>query len=119
MKYVLNLGQLVLAGAGAGAYLAADLARRGDDDRNKEHQSPTEISAQSNNEDQSDDESEELLQKFADDRADRNLHAIHVIDERGEKRARGVFVKEAGGAPQRGLIEVVAQIGDCAEAGVI
>jgi len=59
------------------------------------------------------------LQKFADDRANRNLHAIHVVDKRGEDGARGVLVKEAGRTPQRDFVEVVAQIGDGAEAGVV
>ena len=46
MQNVLNLGQLVLAGAGAGAHFAADLARGGDDHGNKQQQRPAQLPAQ-------------------------------------------------------------------------
>ena len=45
MQDVLNLGELVLTGAGAGAHFPADLARGGDDHRNEQHQRPAEVSA--------------------------------------------------------------------------
>ena len=51
--------------------------------------------------------------------ADRDLHAIHVVDERGKDGAGGVPVKEAGGPAQSGFVEVVAQVGDHAEARVV
>ncbi len=40
VQNVLNLGQLVLAGARARAHLPADLARRGDHHGNKQHERP-------------------------------------------------------------------------------
>ena len=50
MQNVLNLGELVLTGAGAGANFPADLARGCDDHRNEQHQRPAELSAQSDHE---------------------------------------------------------------------
>jgi hypothetical protein len=50
MQYVLNFSQLVLAGAGAGADLAADLARGGNDHGHKQQQRPTQFSAEFNHE---------------------------------------------------------------------
>ena len=63
---VLDLGELVLAGAGAGAHFAANLARRGDDHRNKQQQRPAQMAAQRDHQHEADDEGEELLQEFAD-----------------------------------------------------
>ena len=108
MQDVLNLSQLVLPGASAGAHFPADLARRGNHHGHKQQQRPTELSSVIDDESEPDHEGEELLQEFAHDRADRVLHLVHIVDERGEDGARGVLVKEAGGAAQRGFVEVVA-----------
>ena len=109
---VLNLGQLVLAGARAGADFPADLARRGDHHWNEQHQRPAQMAAETNYENDSDKESKELLKKLADHGTERKLHAIHVIDERGKNRSGGMLVKEARRAAQRGLVEVIPQVGD-------
>src|ERR1035438_4672156 len=116
---VLNLCKLVLSGAGAGTDFAADLARGGDDHGNKEQQRPAEISAQSNHENQPDDECEELLKELAEYGTERGLHLVHVVDERGKDGARRVLVKEARRPAHRGFVEVIAQVGNGAEARVV
>ena len=112
-------GQLVLAGAGAGADFAADLARGRDDHGNEQHQRPAQVSAQLDHQSNGDHESEELLEKIADDRTHRGLHAIDVVDERGKDGAGGMLVEEARRAAQRGFVEMIAQVGDRAEAGIV
>ena len=119
MQDVLNFRQLVLPGAGAGAHIAANLARRNHHHGNKQEERQAEMAAVVDHHRQAAQEGEELLQELADHRADRVLHPVHVVDERGKDGSSGVLVKEAGGAAQRGLVEVVAQIGDHAEAGVV
>ncbi len=119
MQDVLNLGQLVLPGAGAGADFPADFACGGNHDRNEQKQRPTEMAAQADHEHHPHQKGKELLQEFADHRADRGLHFIHIVDERGKDSARGVLVKEAGGAAQSGFVKTVTQIRDHAEAGIV
>ncbi len=119
MQDVLDLGKLVLSGAGAGAHFAADLARGSDHHGNKQQQRPAEVSAESDDQHQPDNEGKELLQELAEHRADRGLHLVHIVDERGKNGARGVLMKEAGGAAQRGFVEMIAQIGNRAEAGIV
>ena len=46
------------------------------------------------------------------------MHAIHIVDERGENCAGGMPVKETRRAAQRGLVKMVAQVRDGAEAGI-
>ncbi len=67
----------------------------------------------------SEDEGEELLQEVAEDGGHGGLHALDVVDEGGEQGAGGVLLKEGDGAAQHGVVEVVAQVGDHAEAGVV
>ena len=59
------------------------------------HERPAEVSTKLNDQYQSGDESEELLQELADDGAERGLHLVDIVDQRGEDGARGVLVKEA------------------------
>ena len=96
MQNVLYLGKLVLPGAGALADGAANAARRSNHDRDKEQQCPTETASQRNDKGHGGKEGEELLQELADNGADRGLHFVHIVNERGKDGARGVLVKEAG-----------------------
>ena len=112
MQDVLNLGQLVLPGAGARPHLAPDFARRSNHHRDKQQQRPAQFSAQADDQHQADEEREKLLEELADHGADRILHAVHVVDQGGENRSGGVLVEEAGGAAQRGFVEMIAQVGD-------
>src|SRR5664279_1696924 len=77
------------------------------------------MAAEPYDDDEADEEGEELLQKFADDGADGELHAIDIVDERGENGAGGVPVEEARGSAQRDFVQMIAQVGDHAEARVI
>ena len=95
MQNILDFGQLVLAGASARAHLAANLARGGDHDGNEEQKRPAELPAKADDKDQSHDKGEKLLQKLADDRAERNLHAVYVVDERREDGAGGMAVEKS------------------------
>ncbi len=92
---VLDLGQLILAGARARADFAANLARRGDHHGNKENQRPAQITAETNHQCDCDQECKELLQKIAQHRAERDLHAIHIVDKRGKNCAGWMLVEKA------------------------
>src|SRR5579859_1756023 len=116
---VLDLGKLVLAAASTGADFPADFARRRNDHRDEQEERPTEIATQADDNNQSHDEREKLLQEFSDYRADRDLHAVHVVNQRGKDGAGSVLVEEARGAAQRGLVKMIAQVGDHAESCVV
>ena len=116
---VLDFSHAVLAGAGADSDGAADFASRGDDNRNEKQKGPTEASAKADDDGDSEEEGEGLLEEFAKDGTHGGLHTLHVIDEGGEDGAGGVLVEEAGGAAQDGFVEVIAEVGNAAVAGVV
>ena len=63
--------------------------------------------------------SEKLLQEFRQHARHGVLHALDVIDDGRDQRAGGVLLKKCRRAPQDGVVEIVAQVGDHAEPGVV
>ena len=116
---VVDLGELVLPAAGGVADAAADAMHRDHDERNEQQQHPGQLAAEQDNHDGGEDQGKELLQELGQHGRHGSLHALDVVDQRGEQRAGGEAVKEGDGAAEDGVVEVVAQVGDQSEAGVI
>ncbi len=116
---VLDFGELVLAGAGAGSHGPAYPARGGDHHRDKQHQRPAKPSAERNHQRNCGHKCEELLEEIAQHRADRHLHPVDVIDEGRQYGPGGMAMKEAGRTTHDGFVQVIAHIGHQTEARVV
>ena len=86
---------------------------------NKKQQHPGQLASQRHHHHNHAQQREELLQKIRQHRRRRVLHPLNVVDQRRKQRSRGVFLEERNRAAQDRLIQVVAHIGDHAEAGII
>ena len=64
-------------------------------------------------------ECEELLQEFGQHARHGELDALNVVDDGRDQCPRCVFLKEGNRAPQDRVVEIVAQVGDHAEAGMV
>ena len=109
----------VLALARGGAHTLADAPRRHNNDRHEDDQHPGQASAQHDNHQRSEDEGKELLEKFSQHAGHRELHLLDVVDDRRQQRARGMLLEERDRAPQRRGVQLVAQVGDHAVAGIV
>ena len=116
---VLNVGELVLAAAGSAAHIAADAEDRAHSNEPEDREDPGQAPAERDHDNHHEGEREGLLQEVGEDRRGHVLHALDVVDEGGEQRAGGVLLEEGDGAAQDRLVEVVAHVGDHAEAGVV
>ena len=47
------------------------------------------------------------------------MHPLDIVDQGGDDGAGGVLLEKGDGAPQDGVVEIVAQVGDHAEAGIV
>ena len=116
---VLDLRQLVLPGACGGAHAAADATRGGDNDRHKQQQHPGQLTAIVDGGAGHEHERKNLLQSVAEHGRHSGLHTLDVVDQGRQQGARGVLLEERSRAPQHRAVQVVAQVGNHAEAGVV
>ncbi len=116
---VLDLGELVLPLARGAADAAADFAGGEQDDGDEEEDDPGEPAAVDDDDAGEEEEGEDLLERVAEDAGHGGLDALDVVDEGGEEGAGGVLLEERHGAAHDGVVEVVAEVGDHAEAGVV
>ena len=100
-------------------HLAPDPARRGQDDGNKEQQDPGQLAAQGHHHAGSEDQGEKLLQKLRQHRRHGKLHPLNIVDQGGNDGAGGMLLEKGDGAPQDGIVQIVAQVRDHAEAGIV
>ena len=119
LQNVLDLRQFVLAAARSGAHAMTNPSRCHHHHRHKDDKHPGQPSAQQHDHAGGEKEGEKLLQKFGQHRRQSKLYALDVVHNRRKQCARGIFLKERHGAPQRGRVQFVAQIGDHAVAGVV
>ena len=119
VQNVLDIGQLVLPGAGPVTHLPADACPGKNDERNKQQQQPGEFPAQLGRHDSSKNQDEELLQEFRQHARYRVLHFFHVVDDGRDQRAGGMSLKKCYGTPQHRVVQVVAQVGQDSQAGVV
>ena len=82
VKDVLDVGEFVLAFTRGGAGTSADLARRKNDERNKQDKQPGQLPSQHDDNCHSKNEGEELLQRFGENIRHRELNALNVVDDR-------------------------------------
>src|SRR6185437_11086882 len=111
VQNVLNLRQLVLPGAGSRAHFPADLPCRRNHHGNEQYERPAQMSSEPNHENNSNNKGKKLLQELANHRTERELHSIHVVDECRKNGSRGVLMEEARRPAQRGLVEMIPQVG--------
>ncbi len=119
VKNVLDVGQFVLSLARGLAHPAPDPSRREDDEGNKQQQHPGQFSAQQHHHERGENQGKELLQEFRQHARHGELHALDVVDDGRNQCAGGVLLKKRRRTPQDGVVEIIAQVGDHAEPGVV
>ena len=119
MQNILNFRQLVLAMARGVADAAADLARRKNNHGDEQQQDPGKFPPRITTTIATETKVKNCCRSSDSTRRHGVLHALNVVDDGGEQCASGVFGKKCGRAAQQGGVEIVAQIGDHAETGVI
>ena len=85
----------------------------------EEQQNPRQLAAQGHHYAGGKDQGEKLLQKFRQHRGHGKLHALDIVDQGRNNGAGSVLLEEGDGAAQNGVVEVIAQVGDHAEAGIV
>ena len=114
------IGQLVLSLPGGAAYAGSDLARGIDDHGNEQQQHPGQLSAQTPRlRPPREKKVKNCCRNSASTRRHGILHALDVVDDGREQRSGSVLRKKSRRAPQDRVVEIVAQVGDHAEAGVV
>ena len=119
LQDVLDVSDLVLAFARGGAHALADPPRRHDDEGNKDGEHPGKASAEQDDHGGGEQEGKELLQEFRHHGGNRVLHAVNVAHNRRQQCAGGVLLEERNRAPQGSRVELVAQVGNHAVAGIV
>ena len=119
LQDVLDVGQFVLPAARGVPHPASDLSRRVDDERDKQQQHPGKFPPQHDHRDGGEQKGKELLQKFRQHARHGVLHSLDVVDDGRDQRPRGVLLKKRRRAPQHGVVQIVAQVGDHAESGMV
>src|ERR1700733_3016317 len=94
VKYVLNLGQLVLPLPRRLSNPPSNPSRRRDHNRHKQQQNPRHPAAQRNHRGNHKDQREDLLQKFTQHARHRSLHTLNVIDQRRQQSPRRMLLKK-------------------------
>ena len=116
---VLNVGQLVLPAARGPAHVTSDPenGRRRDDTKHWQH--PGQLAPERDHDHHHAGQRAGLLQKIRQDRRRRVLNPFDVVDQRRQQGPRGVLLEERHRPAQDRLVQIVAHVGDHAEAGVI
>ena len=82
-------------------------------------QHPGQLAAQGHHHEGGKDQGEELLQEFRQHRRHGKLHPLDIVDQGRDDGAGRILLEERDGAPQNGVVEIIAEVGDHAEAGIV
>ena len=85
----------------------------------KYDQHPGKLAAQEHDKNCGEHEGKELLQEFREHARHGELHALDVVDDGRDQCAGGVLGKKGCRATQDRVVQVIAQVRDHAEAGMV